>query len=370
MNNRTKYTWIAILVAAAVVATSAVAYYSRNNAAKPSSGPGPRPMPVEAARVQIGTMPVEIGTVGTLQANESVVIRSEIAGRVLTIHFAEGQRIAKDKPLISIDPVEYAAQLDQISAEAELNQLNFERAKRLREEGMISQQAYDEIAAKLKGSQANLSLVQARLDKTKIRAPFGGRLGLRQVSPGDYVQPGQAITNLEDVDAIKVDFQIPELYVAQLKTGLAISVQVDAFPGRTFSGKIYAIDPRIDEATRTVLLRARLPNAGGELRPGMFARVTLVLGERRNAILVPEQAVVPMGDAKFVYRVVDGKAALARVTIGQRREGEVEIAEGIGPNDTVITGGQTKIVEGAPVMIINPANAKPGAPAMPAAAKP
>ncbi|MBI2784253.1 MAG: efflux RND transporter periplasmic adaptor subunit, partial [Gammaproteobacteria bacterium] len=278
-----------------------------------------------------------------------------------------GQAVDEAAVLVTIDPSEYRAQLEQNAAVVQLNELNYQRAKQLNEEKLISPQAYDESLAKLKESQANLALAKARLDKTTIRAPFAGRLGLRQVSPGDYAQPGRAIVNLEDIDSIKVDFRIPESYLAKVRADLPVNVRVDARSDRAFAGRIYAIDPRIDEASRTILLRARVPNPGGELRPGMFVRVTLVLGRRPDALLIPEQAVVPMGDAKFVYRIVDGKAVQAQVNIGQRLEGLVEIVEGLNANDTVVTGGQTKIFEGAPVMIIDSPAAKPS---LPAAAKP
>ncbi len=361
-----RFFWIAVGIAAIGVTAWVVTRQGPDSAGHPMEG-GPRAMPVEASGVQVGTLPLEVGTVGSLQANESVVIRSEIAGRVSEIHFSEGQKIAQDSILVVIEPSEYRAQVEQIQATLELIQLNFERAHQLHQEKLISQQAFDEIQAKLKESQANLALAQARLKKTTIRAPFHGILGLRQVSPGDYLQPGQAIVNLEDMDSLKMDFHIPEIYLGQVKTGQTVDIRVDAFPNRTFSGKIYAIDPRIEEATRTLLLRARIPNVGGELRPGMFARVALMMGEHPDAILIPEQAVVPLGDAKFVYRIVDGKAALAKVTIGRRLEGLVEIIEGLDANDTVVTGGQTKLFEGAPVMVITPAAAKPE---LPAAAKP
>jgi len=185
------------------------------------------------------------------------------------------------------------------------------------------------------------------------------------------VQPGQAIVNLEAMDSLKADFRIPEVYVGQIKTGQETVVRVDAFPGREFRGRIYAIDPRIDEASRTILLRARIPNGRGELRPGMFVRVTLVLGERPDALWVPEQAIVPMGNGKFVYRIADGKAVLTPVTIGDRREGRVEIAEGVGPADTVVVGGQTKLFDGMPVAPIGAAKPETsGAPAAPSSAAP
>jgi membrane fusion protein (multidrug efflux system) len=332
-------------------------------------GGGPPPLPVEAAKVRVGPVSDQVNTVGTLAANESVVIRSEIAGRLQTIHFSEGQAVDKNAPLVTIDPTEYQAQYDQSEAALGLSRLNFDRSKPLHEEQLLSQQAYDELAAKLKEAEANLAVAKARLDKTKIQAPFSGRLGLRLVSPGDYLQPGQAIVNLEDLDPLKVDFRVPEAYVGRIKEGGAVQISGDAIPGGRFKGTVYAIDPRLDAATRTLVVRARVPNTEGRLRPGMFVRVGVVLAERANAVLIPEQAIVPMGDDTLVYRVVDGKAVLTKVTIGQRRSGEVEIVTGLGAADTVITGGQNKpmIFDGAPVMVIGSDKGPGGGPAGPPA---
>jgi membrane fusion protein (multidrug efflux system) len=368
MKNRTGWIWIAVFLIAAGSTIWGVTTYRKNAVMKPSAAGQPFAMPVEAASVKVGPVVQDVEAVGTLEANESVVIRSEIAGKISGIDFSEGLAVQDGSVLVRIDPAEYKAQVEQAGAVLQLNQLNYDRAKQLNEEKLISPQGYDEIVAKLKESQANLALFQARLDKSTIRAPFSGRLGLRLVSPGSYVQPGQAIVNLEDIGAIKVDFRIPEVYLGRVKTGQTVNIRVDALPDRMFEGRIYAIDPRIDDTSRTILLRAHVPNPGGDLRPGMFARVDLVLAQHPNAILIPEQAVVPMGDDKFVYRIVDGKAALTKIRIGQRQKGEVEIVEGLSPNDTVVTGGQTKIFQNAPVMIINnPASAKPEAPALPAA---
>ncbi|MCG3113699.1 MAG: efflux RND transporter periplasmic adaptor subunit [Candidatus Manganitrophus sp. SB1] len=329
-------------------------------ASGPQTAPaGPPAMPVEAARVQTGTGRLEVTAVGSLEANESTVIRSEIAGRITAIRFKEGERATKGSVLLTINSEEFQAQLNQIKAVVELNKMNFERAKQLRPEGLIAERAYDEAESRLKESEASLSLAQVRLDKSILRAPFSGQLGLRQVSPGDFVQPGQAIVNLEDTDSIKVDFRVPEIYLNRIEDGQSLQVGVDVYPNRLFEGKIYAIDSRIDNATRTVLVRARVPNPAGVLRPGMFARVTLLLGERENAVFVPEQAVVPMGGDKFVYRVVDGKAVLTKVRLGLRKEGRVEVVEGIGPEETVITAGQMKLFDGAPVMTVGAAEAAP-----------
>jgi membrane fusion protein (multidrug efflux system) len=190
-----------------------------------------------------------------------------------------------------------------------------------------------------------------------IKAPFDGVVGLRKVSVGDFVNVGQDMVNLEQIDPLKADFRVAELYLAAVRTGQRIELRVDAFPDETFTGAVYAIDPLIDESGRSIVLRARLPNQDGRLRPGLFARVTLVLNERDDAIQVPEQALVPQGQEQFVFRVVDGKAALTKVEVGIRREGMVEIVEGLGPEDEVVTAGQLKIRDGAPVQPLPDAEA-------------
>jgi membrane fusion protein (multidrug efflux system) len=311
------------------------------------------PMPVEAARVRVGLVTDEIAAVGSVAANESVVIRSEIPGRIASIDFVEGRTAKAGDVLFRLDSAEPAAQAAQIEATVGLDRANLDRAKPLREAALISPQNFDQLAAKLKESEGSLAVARERLNKTTIRAPFGGRVGLRQVSPGDYVQPGQALVNLEDFSSVKVDFRIPESAVGRVAVRQPVILRVDAFPGRAFRGTIDAIDPRLDEATRAIVVRARIPNAGGELRTGMFARVSVVVGERPSAILIPEQAVVPVGEETFVFRVVDGKAARVKVVIGQRRDGEAEVVAGLTADDTVVTAGQMKIRDGAPVTVIN-----------------
>ncbi|HLA75482.1 MAG TPA: efflux RND transporter periplasmic adaptor subunit [Gammaproteobacteria bacterium] len=314
-----------------------------------SGGKPGGPMPVEVAKVEPGTVTLDISAVGSLRANESVVIRSEIAGRVDAIHFSEGQLVAQGADLLSLDASEFRAQLAESASSVKLNQLNYQRAKDLVGKKLLSQQSYDEAQAKLTQSRANQSLQEARLAKTQLKAPFAGVLGLRQVSPGDYVQPGQDIVNLEDISTLKLDFRVPETYLADIKAGQQVNLQVDAYPNRRFSGKVYAIDPRVDEKTRTLLLRGLIPNPDGLLRPGMFARVSLVLAQRDNALLIPEQALVPKGNTQSVYRIVDGKAVQTNVKIGQRRAGKVEILEGLATHDSVVIGGQMKLQDGMPI---------------------
>lgn len=329
---------------------------------QPPGPSGPPAMPVEAVAAKTGTISTDITAVGSLRASESVVIRPEITGRIAAIHFDEGQAIQQGAELITLDPDEYRAQLAESMAAVRLDRLNFERSRELLKKKLISQQQYDEAVAKLAASQAKQNLDQARLSKTELRAPFSGILGLRQVSPGDYVQPGQNIVNLEAIDPLKADFRVPETYAAHVHAGSKVQFSVDAFPDRTFEGTVYAISPRIDETTRTLLLRARVPNPKGELRPGMFARVRLELERRDNAVLVPEEALVPMGDDLFVYRIVDGKAVMTKVAIGQRRDAMVEITHGVRAGELVVTAGQMKIGDGAPVMLVGAPGGPPQEP--------
>jgi membrane fusion protein (multidrug efflux system) len=192
---------------------------------------------------------------------------------------------------------------------------------------------------------------------------------LRQVSPGAYVKAGADIVRLENVSSIKVDFRIPENYLSKIRSNQDISVKLDAYPGEEFKGRVYAIEPVVDERTRTIAMRARIPNKGTRLKPGMFVRVAVTLDSRQNAVVIPEQAIWPQGKDSFVYRVVDGKAALTKVAIGNRAPGSVEILKGLAANDMVITDGQMKLKDGAPVSVIPlPPSLPPAAPgAAPAA---
>lgn len=315
---------------------------------------GPPPMPVEVAQVSEGTVDINLSAVGTLQANESVVIRPEISGRIETIHFDEGQVVEKDSLLISLEASEYHSKLAASQASVKLAQLKFNRSQDLLNKHLGSQQQFDEDAAKLDEANAQMALDQNRLAKTVIKAPFSGVTGLRKISPGDVVQPGQDLVNLEDVHLLKLDFRAPEVYLSDLKTGLAVSVVSDAYPNEKFTGKVFAIAPRVDEASRSVLLRARVTNERGKLRPGIFAKVELRLSSRQNALLIPEQALWPVGLDLFVFRVVDGRALLSKIKIGKRLKGQVEVIEGLTKGDTVVTAGQMKLRNEAMVNPINP----------------
>jgi len=311
---------------------------------------------VEAQPVRTDTVLKQIRAVGTLKSNESVVIASEVAGRILDIVGVEGQEIVRGSVILRLDPAIYEAELDQAKAALALSQRNFKRANDLKATGAGTARALDEAIAQLHSDEAAVALAEARLAKTQISAPFNGVLGLRRMSVGAYVNPGDTIINLEQIDPLKVDFRIPENALASAKVGQPLLVTVDALPGETFDGSVYAVDPQIDETARNVLLRATLPNPDNKLRPGLFARVGLIVERHENAILVPERSLVPMADDQFVFRVDGGKAVMTKVKLGERVGTEVEIVEGLKADDTVITDGVLKIRDGSTVTVLSAAN--------------
>lgn len=333
----------------------------KEGAAAPAAPPAPaRPMPVEAVAVKVGAVTRTVTAVGSMMSSESVVIRPEVAGRITAIAFTEGEPVKKGAVLIRLDDAVARATLAQAQASLVFSRADLNRASELFRQNSGTAKAREQALAKLQADEAAVQLAQAQLDKLTLAAPFDGVLGLRAVSVGDVVQPAAALVNLEAIDQLKLDFRVPEAYLPAVRAGQTLDVTVDAFPGRTFQGTVYAINPLLDVNGRAVVIRARVPNAGLELRPGLFARVTLALTENAQAMLVPEQALFAQGTQQLLYRVVDGKATLTKVRIGVRRNGEVEVTEGIGPGDTVVTGGQIKIRDGAPVAVAGTQNKPAG----------
>lgn len=290
-----------------------------------------------------------VEAIGTLRSEESVVIRPEVEGRITQINFEEGARVGEGALLIRLDDSIQRASLEEARAKLELDNANAVRAEELAAKGSGTARAHDEAFANRRVSTARVRLAEAMLKKRSLSAPFGGVLGLRQVSVGDYVEQGQDIVNLEAIDALKVDFRVPELFLADIRPGQKITVHVDAFKDARVEGAVYAINPLIDENGRSVVIRARIPNTDFRLRPGLFARIDLALERRDDAVTVPEQAIVPVKDGHMVFRVVDGKAVATPVTVGIRRQTRVEIVDGLSAGDMVVTAGQLKLRDGVPV---------------------
>ncbi|MBM3358213.1 MAG: efflux RND transporter periplasmic adaptor subunit [Betaproteobacteria bacterium] len=345
-----------VLAVGAITAAGLYWKYSATPARVPvaASGAGkpPHGLPVKTQAVGTGTITEEVSAVGTLIASESVMIRPERDGRIEAIYFSEGQLVRKGEKLVSLDASEIEAQLAAANAELSLNRSRMKRAEELKEKNFISAQALDEARENVNQSLARQAEIKARLEKTVIVAPFEGVAGLRQVSPGAYVKAGQDIARLEGIGTLKLDFRVPEVYLGRLKPRQAVQVRLDGFADEQIEGAVYAIEPAVDEQSRTVLMRARIPNPGVRLKPGMFARVTLALGKRENVLLAPEQAIVPRGGDTYVFRVVEGKAALTKVELGLRRPGEVEVVAGVSAGDMIVVDGQLKLQDGTAVAVL------------------
>ena len=338
---------------------------SEEPAAKPQAGGGGPPpgMPVEASMITAAPLLREAIALGSIISSESVSVSSEISGRIVKIGFDEGQPAKQGGLLFQLEDSIHQAELNEARANLTLAQRNSERALELFRKNLASARERDESAANLQFAQASVALAEARLGKTVIRAPFDGIAGLRKVSVGSYVNPGQAMVNLESINPLKVDFRVAEVAPPGLRVGMPLKVQVDAFPGEEFSAEVYAIDPLLDVANRSIGLRARLPNEELKLRPGLFAKVRLQVSRKAAAIMIPEQSIVPRGEQSFVYLLKDGKADMRPVKTGIRRSGQVEILEGVNDGDIVITAGVQKIGPGSAVMAINLPAAESPAPA-------
>ena len=357
--------WLGFAALAALVVVGAYYYDAWLDGRRAASGyaaastqaaPGPaqRLVAVEAESVRIDTVVEDLRAVGTLRPNEAVSVAPEIAGRVERIGFREGEAVKAGDVLVELDASILRAELAKARADLTLARANHERAIALAGQGMGTLRARDEAVGAYQAAEANLALAEARLQKATITAPLSGVVGLRSVSAGAYVAPGERIVELAGIDPIKLDFRVPELALSSARRGQRVRVTLDALPGKAFEGEIYAIDPIVDVAGRAIRLRARIPNPQGELSPGLFARVQLVVERRENALLVPESAVFAAEQKQFVYRVVDGRAVRAEVVLGQRRPGYVEIRSGLGRADVVVTAGHQKLREGSRLQVTAP----------------
>ncbi|MDO8875841.1 MAG: efflux RND transporter periplasmic adaptor subunit [Pseudolabrys sp.] len=325
----------------------------------PTAGAQPQAQPPRGGGIAVETAPVALDTViediraiGTLGPNESVVISTEISGRIARIGFREGEKVKAGDVLIELDATMLQAELDKVRSDLALAKANNERALTLAKQGITTTRARDEAEAAYQAAQANIALAEARLQKTTLTAPLTGVVGLRTVSTGAYVIPGQRIVELVEVDPLKVDFRVPELFAAQLRADQTILVSADAVPDKTFEGKITAIDPIVDVNGRAIRLRARVPNPDGLLSPGFFVRIRIVVDRRENAMLVPESAIFPLDGKTLVYRVVNGRAVQTEVVLGQRLPGLVEVRKGLSATDVVVRAGQQRLREGAPVRVV------------------
>ncbi len=362
MASRTLYL---IVAAAGIAAASGVAWWLQRSASAPpaqeaaaGNGNG-RVVAVEVARVRQMPLTDAAETVGSLRSRQSVVVRPEISGRITQLNFRDGERVRRGQLLVQLDDQLPRAQVQQGQAELSIAQANHKRNGELAAQGFISQRSVDESAAALQVARAKLALADATAARLRILAPFDGITGIRVANVGDYVKDGADIVNVEDLDAVYVDFRLPERLQAKVRRGQTAQVSFDALPGVRYAATVQAINPRIDAEGRSVAVRACIDNRRLQLRPGMFARVTAVFGERPDARVVPEEAIAPQGQDAYVVRIVPGGepgthvARRVLVKLGMRTPGFAEVLEGLEPGDVVATAGQQRVQgDGAAVRVV------------------
>lgn len=294
----------------------------------------------------------EIQALGTAGANESIQIRPRIASIVTRIAFEEGQRVNKGDLLVELESSEIRAGLAVAEAALSESRGLYNRSQTLASTQAISASNLEQLQASMQVNEAQVEAAKARLANTVIRAPFAGRIGLRRVSPGSYVDTSSVITTLDDTETIKLDFSIPETFLSVVSVGMNIIAHSLVYPEQDFVGQVASIDTRLDPVSRSVQIRAVLPNPKGLLKPGMFLTVNLQR-DRGPVLVAPEASIVPERGMQFVFRIEDGKARMQEVTLGRRAPGLVEIVAGAAAGDQLIVEGTHKVHNGSDVEVIS-----------------
>ena len=424
-----------VVAVVGIVGASTLAWWLQSPKSDTSAPAGARPLGVEVGQVKKVTLRDDAEAVGTLRSSQNIMLRPEVAGRVLALGFADGARVRAGQVLVQMDDTLQRAEVQQSLAQMSIAKANHKRNQELVAQNFVSQRSLEESSAALQVAEAQLGLSCARLERMRLIAPFNGVVGIRNVNVGDYVKDGADLVNLENIGSLYVDYRLPERYQTKVAPGQVIEVKLDAFSGRMFKAKVEAVDPLIDANGRSIGVRAVLANtasepvaaganvptpsgsrgvvlpspqslgcpantfdrtrtsAGGEqsgpLRPGMFARVTAVFAIKPNALVVPEEAIVPQGGKQFVIKAVEPSSLPAasasaaasapvlppdtklvsqrvEVKLGIRRGGQVEITEGLAEGDTIVVAGQQRLQkDGSPLRVVElgrgPAAAASGA---------
>ena len=348
---------------------------ARGAAAGPGGGAGGGPAGGAGAGAG-GPIAVEVGTVervrleddaqavGTLRANQGIVLRPEVSGRIVKLGFGDGQRVRRGQLLVQLDDTLQQAQVRQAEAQAGIARSNLQRSRELVAQNFVSQSAVDQNAANLDVALAQVALAQAQLARMKIFAPFDSMAGIRLVNEGDYLKDGADIVNLDDVSSVWVDFRLPERFLSRIKPGQPVDITLDALPGRQLKATVGALDSQLDANGRSVLVRARLANPDGVLRGGMFARTRLVFAVRESALVVPEEALVPQGSQQFIIKLLAGDkgpvSQRVEARIGQRANGKVELLAGVAEGDRVVLAGQARLMR-ADGQALRPVDVNPAA---------
>lgn len=324
---------------------------AEGQAPRPQGGQGRGPSPVETAKAENSKLSDDVSAIGTLLADESVAIAPETSGRVAEILFKDGEKVAAGAPLFRLDTDLANAVLAEAKARLSLAEANYGRNQTLRKSGNVAQSTYDAALTELEVARTAVQSAEVLVNKLTITAPFPGTLGFRAISVGAYVTAGTALVQLDKIDRLKASFAVPELEQARIKVGQQVEVTADALPGETFIATVSAIEPSVNVNGRALQVRADLDNGALKLRPGLLVRI-LAKGLARDAVLVPEQAIVQRGDSAFVYLVEDKKATEAKVVLGKRMPGSIEVIEGVAAGAEVVTAGNTRLSNGAAVEVV------------------
>lgn len=355
MNILTRMAFTAVLLSASTLAVWA-------QATKPA-------VPVVVMEAQVISFRDRVEALGTLRANESVALTAVVADKISSIRFEDGDRIEKDQILAEMTTAEETALLDEARSTREEAQSQYERSKSLTDRRLTPETIYDQKRRDFETAKARVAAMEARLSDRILRAPFPGRMGLRTISVGSLVNPGDVIARIEDDSVMKLDFSVPSTFIATLKPGLEIVAKARGFDGETFRGKVASIDNRIDEITRTIRVRAIIPNPDRRLVPGLLMNIDLFKNPR-EAIAIKEEALVPIGSDIYVFVVDKAKSTVERrrITIGTRLPGHVEVVSGLEKGEVVVTDGTIKLSPGALIKIQRSDSIEPGSQSAPAAA--
>lgn len=344
-----------ISIAVAVLCAAWAIYATQHR--PPAGGGGPpgagggrsgAPASVTLAAVRSERISQKLEALGNARANESVDISTKLSNIVTAVTFRDGERVKRGQVLVQLDDAQARADVAAAQAALTESESQYNRSRELLDTQALSKSSFEQLEATLKANRARLGAAQARLEDTVIRAPFSGRVGLRRVSVGTLISPGDVITTLDDTSVIKLDFSVPENFLSSLREGLSIRATAPAFPGRSFAGSVSSIDSRVDMNTRSVIVRALLANEDGVLKPGMFLNVALA-NDEREALVIPEEALSPEAERQFVYVVTDGKVSRREVRIGGRRPGSVEVIAGLTAGERVVIEGTQKVRDGSTV---------------------
>ena len=341
---------IGILVVLGLLAIPKILSSNGESAGQNQSGSGNSPLSVNVHLVEPEVFENKIFTTGTLLANESVDLSSEISGKIVELSLEEGREVREGEVLIKINDRELQAQLQQAEFRINLAEVREQRQKQLLERGGISQEDYDATLNELNVLRSEADLIEAQIEKTEILAPFDGIVGLRYVSNGSYISPTSEIANLQSINPIKIEFSVPERYAGVVQNGDRVIFNVQGQED-DFEASIYAIEPRIETQTRTLRIRALADNVEGKLLPGAFANLELILEENEDALMIPTISVIPELNGQKVFLLKDGRVEEQQVSTGIRTASHVQITEGIAPGDTVLTTGLLQVRVGSEVKV-------------------